>query len=62
MTCADVRDLDVPSVVAAVRNTDKFAALDDMLEQSPFWDTLEAQRLKQWLQKAIQIGSHYHAP
>ena len=44
MTGADVRDIDVPSVVAAVRNTDKFAAFDGMLEQSHFWETLEVER------------------
>ena len=42
MTTSDVRDLDVPSVVAVVHNSDKFAALDSMLEQSHFWATLEA--------------------
>ncbi|GIS59032.1 MAG: hypothetical protein CM1200mP2_12570 [Planctomycetaceae bacterium] len=41
MTGADVRDLDVPSVVAAVRDTDKFAALKGMLDQAHFWDTRE---------------------
>ena len=46
MTTADVRDLDVPSVVAAVHDSDKFAALDSMLEQSHFWATLEAEREK----------------
>lgn len=46
MSTADVRDLDVASVVAAVRDTDKFAALDGMLEQSHFWDTLEAERAR----------------
>ena len=44
MTGADVRDLDVPSVVAAVHDTDKFAAFEGMLDQSHFWDTLEAVR------------------
>ena len=44
MTGADVRDLDVPSVVAAVHDTDKFAALKGMLDQAHFWDTLEAER------------------
>jgi uncharacterized protein (DUF362 family) len=46
MTTADVRDLDVPSVVAAVHDSDKFSALDSMLEQSHFWATLEAEREK----------------
>ena len=44
MTNPDVRDLDMPSVVAAVRDPDKSAAFDGMLEQSLFWETLEAVR------------------
>jgi uncharacterized protein (DUF362 family) len=47
-TPEDPRDLaaDIPSVVAAVRDTDKFAAFDAMLEQAHFFDTLEAVRAK----------------
>ncbi|MFP6767025.1 MAG: hypothetical protein VB859_02570, partial [Planctomycetaceae bacterium] len=40
----DVRDLDVPSVVAAINDPDKDTAFDGMLEQSLFWETLEAVR------------------
>ena len=47
-TPEDPRDLaaDVPSVVAVVKDTDKFAAFDAMLEQAHFFDTLEAVRAK----------------
>tara|TARA_B100000029_G_scaffold460604_1_gene491705 strand:- start:54 stop:1226 length:1173 start_codon:yes stop_codon:yes gene_type:complete len=44
MTMSDVRDLEVPSVVAAIRDTDKLKAFDQMLEESQFWQTLEACR------------------
>ncbi len=45
-TQTDPRDLaaDIPSVVVAVKDTDKFAAFDAMLEQAHFFDTLEAVR------------------
>ena len=41
----DPRNLaaDIPSVVAVVKDTDKFAAFDAMLEQAHFFDTLEAE-------------------
>ena len=42
----DVRDLDVPSIVSVVEDPDKFAALDRMLEESHFFETLEAVREK----------------
>ncbi len=47
-TPEDPRDLaaDVPSIVAAVKDADKFAAFDAMLEQAHFFDTLEAVRAK----------------
>ncbi len=41
---SDVRDLEVPSVVAAINDPDKDTAFDGMLEQSLFWETLEAVR------------------
>ena len=40
----DVRDIDVPSIVAAVLDPDKHRAFDQMLEQSRFFETLEAVR------------------
>ena len=40
----DVRDIDVPSIVAAVVNPDKYGAFDQMIEQSRFFETLEAVR------------------
>lgn len=42
----DVRDLEIPSVVAAIKDPDKFAALDRMLHEAHFFKTLEAVRLK----------------
>ena len=42
----EAREVDVPSVVAAVKDADKLAAFDRMLEEAHFFDTLEAVRAK----------------
>lgn len=42
----DVRDLDLPNVVAVVKDTDHTAAFDAMLERSKFFDALEAARAR----------------
>ncbi|MCZ6691311.1 MAG: DUF362 domain-containing protein [Planctomycetota bacterium] len=42
----DVRDLNLPSVVAVVRNPDKLEAFDEMLEVGQFFETVEAVRRK----------------
>ena len=52
MPAEDVRDLDVPSVVAIVKNEDKLAAFDEMLETGSFFETLEAVRAKSGKDKA----------
>ena len=46
MATEDVRDLDLPSVVAAIRDPDKNTAFDAMLKQGLFFETLEAVREK----------------
>lgn len=42
----DARDLDVPNVVAVIKNRDKHAAFDAMLERAHFFETLEAVHAK----------------
>ena len=42
----DVRNLEVPSVVAAIRDSDKLAALERMIQDAHFFETLEAVRSK----------------
>ncbi len=40
----DYRDVEVPSVVASIKDPDKYTAFDTMLEATHFFDTLEAIR------------------
>lgn len=44
MPAEDVRDLDVPSIVAAIRDPDRLVAFDRMLDESLFFEALEAVR------------------
>ena len=44
MTTDGVPDLDLPSIVAVIRDPDKLVAFDRMLEESLFFETLEAVR------------------
>ena len=46
MPVEDARELDVPSTVAAIKEQDKFAALDRMLQEAHFFETLEAVRAR----------------
>ena len=46
MSDNDPRDIDVPSVVASIKDPDKYTAFDTMLEAAHFFDTLEAIRTR----------------
>ena len=46
MSDNDPRDVEVPSVVASIKDPDKYTAFDTMLEASHFFDTLEAIRTR----------------
>ena len=46
MSDNDPRDVEVPSVVASIKDPDKYTAFDTMLEVTHFFDTLEAIRTR----------------